>query len=188
MSKVDFKNCYDKVKQAYGIQGDLIITVADKKNTNNPASYYSFFHPTTGKKLNAESICREETIVVKENLTSILNENDTKFELQTSLANQGINIFDVNDPFYTDLCFDFENKGKTVLQIWIGAIANIKAYTGAAMGDPLGMPDYLPRMTFAAFFIAGFVQAYVHLASIFPLYYAFGSANTIELERNKMKI
>lgn len=68
------------------------------------------------------------------------------------------------------------------------AIANIKAYTGAAMGDPLGMPDYLPRMTFAAFFIAGFVQAYVHLASIFPLYYAFGSANTIELERNKMKI
>ena len=112
MSKVDFKNCYDKVKQAYGIQGDLIITVADKKNTNNPASYYSFFHQTTGKKLNAESICREETIVVKENLTSILNENDTKFELQTSLANQGINIFDVNDPFYTDLCFDFENPQK----------------------------------------------------------------------------
>ena len=68
------------------------------------------------------------------------------------------------------------------------AIANIKAYTGAAMGDPLGMPDYLPRMTFIAFFMAGFVQAYVHLASIFPLYYAFGSAKTIEQERNKMKI
>lgn len=68
------------------------------------------------------------------------------------------------------------------------AIANIKAYTGAALGDPLGMPDYLPRMTFIAFFLAGFVQAYVHLASIFPLYYAFGSAQTIETERNKMKI
>ena len=31
MAKVDFKSCYDKVKQAYGIQGDLIISVADKK-------------------------------------------------------------------------------------------------------------------------------------------------------------
>ena len=112
MAKVDFKNCYDKVKQAYGIQGDLVISVTDKKNTNNPASYYSFFHPTTGKKLEAESICKEETIVVKENLTSILNENDTKYELQTSLTSQGINIFDPNDPFYTDLCFDFKNPKK----------------------------------------------------------------------------
>ena len=68
------------------------------------------------------------------------------------------------------------------------AIANVKAYTGAAMGDPLGMPDYLPRLSFIAFFVAGFVQAYVHLASIFPLYYAFGTANTIEQDRNKMKI
>ena len=56
------------------------------------------------------------------------------------------------------------------------------------MGDPLGMPDYLPLMTFIAFFVAGFVQAYVHLASIFPFYYAFGMAKTIETERNKMKI
>ena len=68
------------------------------------------------------------------------------------------------------------------------AIANIKAYTGSAMGDPLGMPSYLPRMTFVAFFLAGFVQAYIHLASILPLYYAFGTAYTIETERNKMKI
>ena len=67
-------------------------------------------------------------------------------------------------------------------------IANVKAYTGAAMGDPLGMPDYLPLMTFIAFFVAGFVQAYVHLSSIFPFYYAFGMAKTIETERNKMKI
>ena len=111
-SKVDFNVCYEKVKSTYNIEGDLVISVVDKKSTNNPSSYYSFFHPRTGKKLDAENICKNETIVVKENLTTILNENDTKYELQSSLANQGINIFDINDPFYTDLCFDFKNPKK----------------------------------------------------------------------------
>ena len=51
MSKVDFKDCYDKVKNTYGIEEDLIITVVDKKISNNQNSYYSFFHPKSGKKL-----------------------------------------------------------------------------------------------------------------------------------------
>ena len=108
-SKVDFQDCYDKVKTAYGIQEDLVITVVDTKNTNNPSSSYAFFHPKSGAKLDAENICKDEVIVVKENLTTILNGNDTKYELQSSLASQGINIFDKNDPFYTDLCFDYDN-------------------------------------------------------------------------------
>ena len=108
-SKVDFQECYDKVKTAYGIQEDLVITVVDTKNTNNPSSSYAFFHPKSGAKLDAENICKDEVIVVKENLTTILNGNDTKYELQSSLASQGINIFDKNDPFYTDLCFDYDN-------------------------------------------------------------------------------
>ena len=112
MSKVDFKDCYDKVKSTYGIEEDLIITVVDKKISNNQNSYYSFFHPKSGKKLDAENICKNEVIVVKENLTNILNENDNKYELQSSLTSQGINIFDVNDPFYTDLCFDYKNPKK----------------------------------------------------------------------------
>ena len=108
-SKVDFHDCYDKVKTAYGIQEDLVITVVDTKNTNNPSSSYAFFHPKSGAKLDAENICKDEVIVVKENLTTILNGNDTKYELQSSLASQGINIFDKNDPFYTDLCFEYDN-------------------------------------------------------------------------------
>lgn len=66
--------------------------------------------------------------------------------------------------------------------------ANIKAYTGAAAGDPLGMPDYLGTLTFIAFTIAGFIQAYVHLVTVFPFYYAYGSIDTLEKERKKIKI
>ncbi len=29
-----------------------------------------------------------------------------------SLVEQGINIFDLNDPFYKDICYDFDNPGK----------------------------------------------------------------------------
>jgi len=66
--------------------------------------------------------------------------------------------------------------------------ANIKAYMGAAMGDPLGMPDYLPTLTFIAFAIAGFVQAYAHLATLFPLYYAYGSIETLVKEKKAINI
>ena len=67
-------------------------------------------------------------------------------------------------------------------------IANIIAYSGAAAGDPLGMPDYLGKLTFAAFVIAGFIQAYVHLATVFPFYYFYGSTYTLEKEKERMKI
>ena len=109
MPKVDFKDCYDKVKRVYQIEEDLIITIIDKKDKTNEKTYYSFFHPLSGRKLDAEDICKNETIAVTKNLTSKLSENEEKFELQTYLSEQGINIFDMNDPFYTDLCYDFDN-------------------------------------------------------------------------------
>jgi len=67
-------------------------------------------------------------------------------------------------------------------------IANIKAYTGEAAGDPLGMPDYLGTLTFIAFTIAGFIQAYVHLITVFPFYYAYGSIDTLEKEKKSIKL
>ena len=109
MPKVDFKDCYEKVRQAYHIQEELIMVIINKKDKNGGQTFYSFFHPDSGFKLNADEICKDETIVVSQNLTSILSESNQNFELQSSLADQGINIFDLNDPFYTDLCYDFEN-------------------------------------------------------------------------------
>ena len=109
MPKVDFKDCYEKVKSAYHIEEELIMVIINKKDKNGGQTYYSFFHPISGFKLDADEICKDETIVVSQNLTSILTESSQNFELQSSLTDQGINIFDLNDPFYTDLCYDFEN-------------------------------------------------------------------------------
>ena len=112
MPNVDFQSCYTKVKEEYGITEDLIIVIVDKKELSNPTTFYSFYHPSSGIKLDAERICRNETIVVVESLNSVLNKNDSFYETQNSLTSQGINIFDINDPFYTDICYDFDNPLK----------------------------------------------------------------------------
>ena len=93
MSKIDFKDCYNKVKRAYEIEEDLIIVLIDKKLLTRTQTYYSFFHPLSGKKLDAEKICKHETIAITQNLTSKLAVDNEKFELQTFLTDQGINIF-----------------------------------------------------------------------------------------------
>ena len=112
MPDVDFQSCYEKVKHVYGLTEDLIIVIVDKKLLNNPITFYSFYHPKSGIKLNAEPICKDETIKVVESLYSVLDKNDTFYQTQTSLTSQGINIFDLNDPFYTDICYDFDNPLK----------------------------------------------------------------------------
>ena len=64
-------------------------------------------------------------------------------------------------------------------------LANIQAQTGVLMGDPLGMPAYMPKLTAAVFTLASFLQAYVLMAAAFPLYYAYGSIEADEEERSK---
>ena len=112
MPDVDFQSCYSKVQHEYNITENLIIVIVDRKILNNPVTYYSFYHPKSGLKLNAETICRDETIVVVENLRNVLDKNDSFYDTQNSLTSQGINIFDINHPFYTDICYDFDNPLK----------------------------------------------------------------------------
>ena len=106
---IDFCDCYEEVKKFYNITGDLIISIVDKKVKNNPSTFYSFFHPETGKKLEVGEICQNKSIKVEENLLSMLDEKNENYELQVALTKQGINIFDINDPYYKDICYDFDN-------------------------------------------------------------------------------
>ena len=66
--------------------------------------------------------------------------------------------------------------------------ANTMAYVGLATGDPLGMPENMVPLTYGVFFVAGFIQAYVHLSTLYPIYYAYGSIEQQEAERNAIKL
>ena len=113
MPKVNMKNCSNKVKDDYNIEGNLLTSVVQTKEKGKHETAYSLYHPDSGEKLEAILLCQNETIEVKENITAILNTSENvNFKLQISLVEQGINIFDLNDPFYKDICYDFDNPGK----------------------------------------------------------------------------
>ena len=75
--------------------------------------------------------------------------------------------------------------GITMLPAIVLLIANMKAQTGAIMGDPLSMPSYMGWMSFVVFTLSGFIQAYVLLAVLFPAYYMAGSIEQQEIQRNE---
>ena len=117
---IDFGECYGKVQKNYSISDYLIVALIEKynsKGSGNPVTSYSFFHPKTGEKLDAENICKDDVIVVKENLKELISnsENSDKFDEQMDLIGQDINIFDAEDRFFTDICYHFESpNGKDV--------------------------------------------------------------------------
>ena len=108
--KIDFGNCYDKVQGKYNITEDLVVMVINKfDDNNNPITSYSFFDPITGDKLNTD-VCKNDTIIMVENILSLINENISNYDAMLALMKQGINIFNKNDDFYHDLCYDYYYK------------------------------------------------------------------------------
>lgn len=71
----------------------------------------------------------------------------------------------------------------TTLPSSILLMANIQSLGGTIYGDPTGMPSYMIWMNIGVFTLAGFIQAYVHMAAIFPFYYLYGSIEKQKEER-----
>ena len=116
MPKIDFGNCYLKVQNSINTTDKIIIVLIEeiKENQNNKISYY-FYHPITGEKINDKEICKDETIVIKESVLSQLNESNVDLNSALFLSNQNIDIFNLSDKFYTDICFHFDSpNGKDI--------------------------------------------------------------------------
>ena len=118
MPKIDFGNCYSKIQKNLSppTNDKIIISIIEKLNGNKKSSIsYSFYHPETGEKINSESICKDEEVIIKESVLSQLNNSKVDINSIFYLAGQEINIFNISDDFYTDLCYHFESpNGKDV--------------------------------------------------------------------------
>ena len=116
--KIDFGNCYSKVKNNLNPPSNNKIIVAliekfnnDKKSTTS----YSLYHPDTGEKIDADSICKDEDIVIKESVISQLNDSNVDLNSALFLSEQNVDIFNINSPLYTDICFHFKSpNGKDI--------------------------------------------------------------------------
>ena len=106
--RINFGSCYEKVQVESGIYEDLIVVLLEKYNQNAPkTSSYSLYNPKNGVKLEAEEICKEETIEVEEDIASVLEDYKINYESILYLTDQNINVFDSSGAFYTDICYDF---------------------------------------------------------------------------------
>ena len=105
---IDFGNCYSKTQNFYSINNSLIIATMDEYVNDNPITTNSFFDPNTGKRLDGENICKEEHIIIEEDLSSFIKK-DKNYELMICLTKQGINVFDSSDNFYTNICYDYDS-------------------------------------------------------------------------------
>ena len=76
----------------------------------------------------------------------------------------------------------------TSLPTLIMMAANWESQMGVLMGDPAGMPDYVKWLSIGAFLIAGFLQAYVWMTIIAPLYMANVTIALREQERKELNI
>ena len=117
MPKVDFGECYSKVQKAINpISKKIIIGLIEKLNGQKKSTIsYFFYHPITGEKLDVDTICKEEEIVIKENLISQLNTSSVDLNSILFLTQQDINLFNKSDEFYKDICYHFESpNGKDV--------------------------------------------------------------------------
>ena len=73
----------------------------------------------------------------------------------------------------------------TSLPALILSIANQTATMGYITGDPLGMPSYIGWLAAVVFLLIGFIQAYVMLSFLFPIYYMYGAIDIHEKERKE---
>lgn len=76
----------------------------------------------------------------------------------------------------------------TSLPMVIMMAANWESQIGVLMGDTAGMPDYVKWLSIGAFIIAGFLQAYVWMTIIVPLYMANVTTVLREQERKELNI
>ena len=111
IQEIDFGECYKKLQDTYKINDNLVIAIINK--IINGLSYskilsYSMFEPYYGEVLLDDDICKNDKIIVKENLLNKLDENIINITSLLFLTGQNIDVFNISSRFYNDICFHFD--------------------------------------------------------------------------------
>ena len=113
-SKLDLLNCPDKLKKYYNLSNNspLIILKTDvNSNPFNTDSVGYAIYSNSGERLNFD-ICENEKINIK---IPVTENNGGNIDLARNLSKNGIDIYNINDPFFNDICLRFTSEeGKDV--------------------------------------------------------------------------
>ena len=111
LSIIDLGACGTTLKSLYHIDPNLSliikkfekITISAERNVQ-----YEVYHPLTKEKLNL-SLCNSNTI----DLYIPITLEQKILDLYDDLQNSGYDLFDINDPFYNDLCSPYKSENGT---------------------------------------------------------------------------
>ena len=67
-------------------------------------------------------------------------------------------------------------------------VVSVTAQSGTLMGDPLGLPAYLPWLSAGTWLIAAYIGSYLQLCLLFVGYYAYGALETRKKERKQQEL
>ena len=109
---LDLGKCEDKLKQIYNIDDKDSLIYLKKENVNSKVSekdfQYEIYEPYNYTKLDI-SICNEEKI----NIYIPLILSDEMKNIYEDMKSYGYDMFNINDPFYQDLCTPYTTKNST---------------------------------------------------------------------------
>ena len=107
---IGLEECIDKIKTKYSIIQNIVIQIFYYIRKNYPPQIkYNLYHPDTGERLNLSECTGSFAFK-----TSVFDNGKVDEQLVKYFADLKINIFDINDPFFTDICFNFSINEKDV--------------------------------------------------------------------------
>jgi len=107
---LDLSSPISKVKNHYDIdeKEELIIGIV---SNNSGYETFEVYDPQSGIPLHIFAICQNDTYSVEKSLIDKLTTNSkVNFDDLQDMANQDINVIDLSDPFYNDICFHYTSK------------------------------------------------------------------------------
>ena len=102
VSIIDLGTCEITLKTFYNINLNISLIIKKYEQLTIPSErnvQYEVYHPFTKEKLNL-SLCDSDSI----DLYIPINLNDELLELYEDLKSSGYDLFNIDDPFYNDLC------------------------------------------------------------------------------------
>ena len=112
LSVIDLGECETLLKKEYNIsEGDALIILKKEKETDKASEKdieYEIYEPYNKTLLNL-SICSDVNI----NIYMKVDLSDDIKTISEDLEKKGYNIFDINDPFYTDICTPYKSSSKS---------------------------------------------------------------------------
>ena len=109
LSILDLGNCENDLKTYYKINSSLIIKKYEQITTASERNIqYEVYHPETKIKLNL-SLCISDTI----DIYIPIDLDEKLFNLYEDLQKSGYDLFNINDPFYNDICTPYKSENDT---------------------------------------------------------------------------